>query len=721
MKRGITLDGLRVATPLLLRALLFRPRRASLRERLAMLPLHGVPLDAPVTVRWNEHQVPLITAGSDTDLATALGVVHAHLRGAQIEAMRRLALGRVSEVVGPLGLELDRALLLMGFDRAVPGMLATMPPATRAWCEAFLRGVNHVVLHGPRPPELVLLDVPRTPWTMAEFLTFARLCAADVSWIVWSRLLKVQAAMPARDWAALWPRLVAAGTPALPGPARTGSNSAAVSAGRSAHGAAMIASDPHLSMALPNLWLLAGMQAPGINAVGLMLPGVPFVALGRNKDIAWGGTSLHAASSDLVDVAGQRFTERLETVPVRGCPPATLRLRETAFGPIVTDGMILPSEHPAALRWAGHEPSDEITAMLGINRARDWEGFTAALEGFSVPGQTMTYADAAGHVGTAISAHLPDRTPGPPPAMLSPPAPWGALASTVPARAVHDPAAGFVASANDAPPPGGAPVGYFFSGPNRVNRLRQLLGGGPVDLDAMRAAQTDVRVPALPRLHGLLVPRLKPRTVQQDETAWVIRRWGGRYDTESQGALAWELLVGHTLRILRKDADFARYSAIWTPRLLLAEDFDRLPDTLLLPALAVALRCAAAGLRRFGTWGAAHSIRLAHPMAHLPLAGRRYAVEFPSGGGNETLDASGHPPVTGRHASGFGSCARHVSDLADPNANEFVLLGGQDGWLGSTTFADQVTLWREGRRMTIPLDPAAATDSFPHVTVLQPA
>jgi penicillin amidase len=319
------------------------------------------------------------------------------------------------------------------------------------------------------------------------------------------------------------------------------------------------------------------------------------------------------------------------------------------------------------------------------------------------------------------AAHLPQRDCAPPASLRSPPQDWGPLASTVPSQARYGPAEGFVASANEKPPAGDRPVGYFFAGPSRATRLRQLLSGAPVTLDGLRAAQTDMRLPALPQLHAALIPHLVPRTAQQAVTVQAIRHWGGRYDAESRGALAYELLVGHLVRALRKDADFARYSAIWTARTLLTEDIERLPRALLRPALALALRQATAGLRRFGTWGEVHRLRIAHPLAHLPLAGRRYAVTVPSGGSNDTLDKSGHPPVTGRHFADFGSCARHVSDLADPNANEFVLLGGQDGWPGSTTFTDQIALWQEGHRITIPLDPDAAPDLYPHVTVLRPA
>jgi penicillin G amidase len=58
--------------------------------------------------------------------------------------------------------------------------------------------------------------------------------------------------------------------------------------------------------------------------------------------------------------------------------------------------------------------------------------------------------------------------------------------------------------------------------------------------------------------------------------------------------------------------------------------------------------------------------------------------------------------------------------MADPDRNEFVLLGGEDGWLGSANFADQVELWRQGRTITLPLSAAAVTAQFPTALVLTP-
>ena len=64
----------------------------------------------------------------------------------------------------------------------------------------------------------------------------------------------------------------------------------------------------------------------------------------------------------------------------------------------------------------------------------------------------------------------------------------------------------------------------------------------------------------------------------------------------------------------------------------------------------------------------------------------------------------------------FGSMARHVSDMADPDGNWFTLWGGQDGWLGSAAFMDQVPLWREGRAVRVPMRADTVAREFPRVT-----
>ncbi len=89
-------------------------------------------------------------------------------------------------------------------------------------------------------------------------------------------------------------------------------------------------------------------------------------------------------------------------------------------------------------------------------------------------------------------------------------------------------------------------------------------------------------------------------------------------------------------------------------------------------------------------------------------------------GGNETLMKTRHGFAKARHKVHFGSQARHISDLSDLDENHFTLLGGQDGWVGSTTAVDQAALWREGRHVRLPLRPETVEAEFGHVTRLTP-
>jgi len=49
-----------------------------------------------------------------------------------------------------------------------------------------------------------------------------------------------------------------------------------------------------------------------------------------------------------------------------------------------------------------------------------------------------------------------------------------------------------------------------------------------------------------------------------------------------------------------------------------------------------------------------------------------------------------------------------------------VLLGGQDGWPGSSTALDQVGLWRRGGSIAVPMTPESARGRARGTTVLEP-
>ncbi|MCX8132600.1 MAG: penicillin acylase family protein [Roseococcus sp.] len=723
------------------------PRPVTVEQRLAALPA-AAPVSAPVTIRWNAQMVPWIEAETDEDLFFALGLVHGHLRGAQIALLRLVSQGRLAEVAGPLATDIDHALRALGFGRAAPAILAAWPEETRRLVQRFVDGVNHATLApSPRPPEAALLGLRREPYTAEQLLALGRLAGTDVNWLSWFALLPER---ERADFRRIWARVLEAGSGEIPledplarvlgASARAGSNTVAVAARRSATGGALLANDPHLGMNLPNLWLVAGMRSPSFHAVGAMVPGLPFLGFGRNPDLAWGGTNMRAASSDLFDVSRlppEAFRIEEARLRQRFWFPVTRRVRLSEHGPVVTDAPVVPGRD-LALRWIGHTPTDEITALLAGARARDGAQFEAAFANFGVSAQNMVWADRAGNIGRFMAATLPDRpgfrAAGPVLDAANPDhsAPWRRLRDGRSLPRLVNPPAGVLASANENPrewTQEAPPVGYFFSDGDRVQRLMELLAARPlIGVEDLMTLQRDTRAPRAEALAAGLLARLDALPGGAPEPGFLapLRGWNGDYAAEARAPVVFELLLGRLVpalvaegRSLAARGPETGWNFLTT---FLLRDLDSLPPDRRAALLAGAAREAAALAPPDAVWGDLHRLRAAHWLVNLPLVGGRFVFgDFPVGGSRETPMKTSHGLIAGRHTVTFGAMARHVSDLSDPDANWFVLWGGQDGWLGSAAFADQVPMWREGRMIRLPLRPGTVAAEFPHLTRLMPA
>lgn len=726
------------------------PEARSNAERLAALPTRDLPIERPVTIRWNEHAVPWIEAETDRDLAFALGLVHAHLRLGQMEILRRVSQGRISEMASFATLDIDHSLRALDLGRAAPEIVRAMPEETRIWADAYVAGINHyAATMRERPHEFTVLGLDVEPWTVEDVITFGRLASVDINWLRWFFLLPLQ---DRADWPEIWASVLEAGATSLPsfdpdapeglrrlsdllaGVSRSGSNAVAVAGSRTASGGAMIASDPHLGLYAPGLWLIAGMRSPSVHAVGLMVPGLPFVALGRNPWIGWGGTNMQAGSSDLVDVSDlpdDQVTVRRERIGVRWWQGREVEIGETPYGPILSDAPLFPgsTNGPVALRWIGHRPTDELTAMLRLNRARDWDGFRAALDGFAISSQNMVYADRDGRIGLASAAMLPWRPLDPPEAIVqAPDGPhdWDRIYTSRDLPAIVDPPSGVIASANNPPAPAEIRLGWFFSPNDRIGRLNELLSAnGRWTMEGLAELQRDVYRHSAVSLRDALLDRTDGRLTGLGEperrALERVRAWDGHYRADSAEALAAEVTLAAFLEAFASEERRRAWNAINHIYEMVEAEAERAPTEAILAALTPALRRAAEALDTYGTWGGMHRLRLAHPLANAPLIGRRYVfADRPAAGSTTTIMKTAHRASTERHAAFYGSNARHISDLADPDANWFVVPGGQDGWINAQSFMDQLPLWEAGEYIRVPLTSDAVAREFPHRTTLSP-
>jgi penicillin G amidase len=132
-------------------------------------------LQHEVTVDRDVWGVPHIRAASVADVAEAQGYVMAQDRLWQMDLLRRVARGQLSEILGARTLAIDKDFRTLGLGRAADREAATLDPEPRRILEAFARGVNQFIEQhmSNLPLEFSLLRYKPQPWKSADTLAIS--------------------------------------------------------------------------------------------------------------------------------------------------------------------------------------------------------------------------------------------------------------------------------------------------------------------------------------------------------------------------------------------------------------------------------------------------------------------------------------------------------------------------------------------------------------------
>ena len=722
----------------------------TLKDRLEQLRSLSLNFEAGTTIRFNDFFVPYIESSTDRGGAYALGCITEFQRGPQLQFLKRLAQGRLSEMGGSGFVDMDHLIRLLDFGRAAPEIWAAMPESSKQWVEGFAAGLNCVQAQRGRGVDEKFLGIQPEPYTPLDILLFGRLAGADVNWPIYFSLIEHRLSGDFVQW---WNRLrrVGAGVSTsfeapnslklsvaqqigdfLTSIARSGSNSIVLHGTRTQSGHPLMVNDPHLGQHLPNVWMMVGLRTPSYRCVGLMFPGVPILGLGRNPALAWGGTNLRAASSDLVRLGPD--TEKLTTpqvskIRVRFSWSRQRKLRYSPHGPVLTDcpalGRLCGPDH-LALRWAGHWPTDEITSFLKAMKASTVHQLHAAMAGVGVTPLNVLGADTQGNIGHVLAATLPKRPGFPEDDWVLPEATalahWAVQVCAKDFPSAINPASGFIVSANNRPSEVTG-LGFLFNGDDRVMRARTLFNAQHrYTPQSLLDLQLDVTSPLAAKLSSQLAEFCRPwiSTSEQQVFCNSIDLWQGAYTADSFSALQFEFL----LTALVRELSVLRYAGRM-PGLMdqwayltdcLIEDLQALSDAQKNTCIPRCVDEANRQAQHWQLWGNLHKIRLRHVLGHVPLLGKLFSSKsFPAAGSRETLMKNAHNLIRGFDETSYGSQSRHLSDLSDPDTNFFVLLGGQDGWVGSQLMSDQIPLWQTRQSIQMPLRPERIQTLFPHL------
>jgi penicillin amidase len=562
--------------------------RQSLPQTEGEIRLPG--LGAPAEVMRDRYGIPHIFAASLEDASFALGYVHAQDRLWQMEMSRRIAAGRMAELLGAGALEADRFLRTLGVRRSAEANLRVLDIETRRLLDSYAAGVNAYLASGPvLPPEFWLTGAQPEPWTPADSIGWVKMMAWDLGGNFRNELLRMSLArkLPLERIHQILPPYPGEQPPVIadlkelygtlerdavqlaqfaPDNDGLGSNNWVVSGARSASGKPLLANDPHLGLTAPPVWYFAHISVPGTNVIGATLPGVPGVILGHNERIAWGFTNTGPDVQDLyiekLDATGgyvapegrRPFRVIEETIRVKGAAPEKLRVRISRHGPVISDVLrtaqdAAPRGHVIAFAWTALAEDDRtMQAALKFARAGGWEGFLAAARDFQSPQQNIVYADVEGNIGFVAAGRVPVRKPANDLKGLAPAPGWlaqydwdGYLPFDELPRSFN-PASGAVVTANHriTPPDYAHFISSDWQPPYRADRIQRLLDAAPrhspqsfarIQADVVSLAMRDL----LPRLLAT-----RPRSEDARKALALLGKWDGAMAPErSEPLIAW--------------------------------------------------------------------------------------------------------------------------------------------------------------------------------------
>ena len=405
----------------------------------------------PVEITYDKMGIPQIWADNEHDAFFAFGYLHASDRMFQMDMTRRVAEGRLAELLGPTVLNIDIHQRTVGHYRIAEKFLPKLSAENRAKLQAYVDGIN-AYKHscGALPFEYQLLRTDFEDWTIKD-------CLAEMSFQTWFSdfLMSPDAFLaemadtlgagkirslnvPYPQWAPFCTPQNASGlsgnsgktTPIqnalaaqlfknsdLPFRMSNSSNTWVIAPHKSKSGHAMLASDPHLETTrLPQFWYQIGLhiKETGVDVLGISTPGLPFITMGHNKEAAW------AFTVSGVDV-NEYFIEKLRETdstqylsnegwkPLRIFPqkinvsgyekPYTFNVRLTGHGPLVFENDSLRQHY--ALHWAGFDIdlNDCFSAGFHLIKVDNYADFQKDVTRFGALDANWTYADAKGNIG----------------------------------------------------------------------------------------------------------------------------------------------------------------------------------------------------------------------------------------------------------------------------------------------------------------------------------
>nr|WP_315233797.1 penicillin acylase family protein [uncultured Flavobacterium sp.] len=403
------------------------------------LPLKNIQKET--TVYFDEFGVPHIYATNSKDAMMALGYVHAQDRLWQMELMRRIAPGRLSEIFGSVALKNDKFFAGLGIEEASAKAIAALDKNSPSYqlTMAYLDGINQYLEEGTTPIEFSLVGVKKEKFTIKDvynifgYMSFSFAMAqksdpllTDIRNKYGIEYLKdfgidgsfnttriKNAKETSQEYIAI-SKSVASILEQSPISPFIGSNSWVIAPKKTKNGKVIFANDPHIGFSQPGTWYEAHVVTPDFELYGCYLAGTPYPLLGHNRDYAYGLTMFENDDIDLYQEENNpndaktykkpngfsAYEIRKKIIKVKDSTDVVLNIKVTRHGPVVNDLIDgLQQDKPVAMSWIyTQQPIQILDAVYQLSHAKSKADFQKGVSLIAAPGLNVMYGDAKGNV-----------------------------------------------------------------------------------------------------------------------------------------------------------------------------------------------------------------------------------------------------------------------------------------------------------------------------------
>ncbi|MDM9379677.1 acylase [Chlorogloeopsis sp. ULAP01] len=492
-------------------------------------------------ILWDTYGIPHIYAKDTPNAFKAFGWAQMQSHGNLLLRLYGQARGRAAEYWGEKYLESDQWVLTMKVPERSRSWYKAQTPAFRRYLDAFAAGVN---AYAKEHPDLIDDEVKVVLPVKSEDVLAHLQRVLNFTFVV-------------------SPEQIAGITDAEQKP---GSNGWAIAPKKSATGNAMLLANPHLPWTDLFLWYEAQINAPGIDAYGATLVGIPVLAIAFNDNLGWTHTVNTHDGWDTYQLKladkGYRFDGQVrpfqtETLSLKiKQKDGTLReqpliVKSSVHGPVVSekDGKVL------ALRVVGLDRPGVLEQWWDMARAKNLSQFETALKRLQLPMFTVMYADRAGNIMHLFNGQVPMRQegdfeywqgiiPGDTSKTL-----WTKIHPYQDLPRVLNPKSGWLQNANDPPwtttfppvikadnfPPYMAPRHMYF----RAQRSAKMLAEDPkITFDEMIAYKHSTRMELADRILDDLISAAQNQGSElAKRAAKVLAAWDRQANADSKGAV----------------------------------------------------------------------------------------------------------------------------------------------------------------------------------------